>query len=67
MLLVSVLSKNCLLPKEIGRLLKHAETFRYVADYESESVDESDAQKMVQQADNFVAMLQAKFMQKDSN
>ena len=37
--------KNSLLPKEIGRLLKHAETFRYVADYESESVDESDAQK----------------------
>ena len=59
--------KNCLLPKEIGRLLKHAETFRYVADYESESVDESDAKKMVQQADNFVATLQAKFMQKDSN
>jgi uncharacterized protein (UPF0332 family) len=46
------LVKHGPLPKEMGRLLKHAETFRYVADYEGDPVELSDAQEMVKQADN---------------
>jgi len=49
------LVKNGPLPKEMGRLLKHAETFRYVADYEGDPVELSDAQEMVEQAATFVA------------
>src|SRR5881409_3241526 len=41
-----LLVKNGPLPKEMGRLLKHAETFRYVADYEGDPVELSDAQEM---------------------
>lgn len=51
------LVRNGPLPKEMGRLLKHAETFRYVADYEGDPVELSDAQEMVKQADNFVAAM----------
>lgn len=32
----NVLIRNDLVPKEMGRLLKRAETFRYVADYSEE-------------------------------
>lgn len=56
------LVKNGPLPKETGRMLKHAETFRYVADYEGEPVELHDAQKMVEQAHAFVAALRALFM-----
>lgn len=58
------LVKNGRLPKEMGRLLKHAETFRYVADYESASVELRDAQKMVEQAETFVAAMRVEFMPK---
>ncbi len=61
------LIKNGPLPKEMGRLLKHAETFRYVADYEGDKVELSDAQAMVVQAEIFVAAMRAEFMLEDSN
>ena len=61
------LVKNGPLPKEMGRLLKHAETFRYVADYEGDQVELSDAQTMVLQADTFVAAMQAAFMPDDAS
>lgn len=56
------LIKNGPVSKELGRLLKHAETFRYVADYESASVELVDAKEMVEQAETFVATLRAMFM-----
>lgn len=59
------LVKNGPLPKEMGRLLKHAETFRYVADYEGDNVELSDAREMVEQAETFVAAMQAEFMPDD--
>ena len=43
--------------KELGRLLKHAETFRYVADYEGGSVELVDARELVLHAEHFVATL----------
>lgn len=52
------LVKNELIPKEMGRLLKRAETFRYVADYSEELVELSDAIEMVAQAEIFVDTLQ---------
>ena len=58
--------KNDTLPKEMGRLLKHAETFRYVADYEGGPVELSDARDMVEQAETFVSAVRAKFMPGDS-
>ncbi len=61
------LVKNGLLPKETGRLLKHAETFRYMADYEGDPVELSDAQNMVEQAENFVAAIRGNFLPIDSN
>lgn len=56
------LVKNGPLPKELGRLLKHAETFRYVADYEGDPVELGDAQEMVTQAETFVAAMRTEFM-----
>lgn len=50
--------KSGLLPKETGRLLKQAETFRCVADYEGGCVEMSDAVKMVDNAVTFVAAMQ---------
>lgn len=61
------LVKNGPMPKEIGRLLKHAETFRYVGDCEGDQVELSDAQTMVLQADTFVAAMQAAFMSDNAN
>lgn len=61
------LVKNGSLPKETGRLLKHAETFRYVADYEGDPVELSDAQNMVEQAETFVAAIRGHFLPSDSN
>lgn len=60
------LVKNGPLPKELGRLLKHAETFRYVADYEGDPVELDDARKMVTQAETFVAAMRAEFMPDES-
>lgn len=45
--------------RELGVLLKHAETFRYVADYEGGSVGLQDAQEIVQQAQIFVSALRS--------
>lgn len=56
------LVKNGSLPKEMGRLLKHAETFRYVADYEGDPVELDDAREMVTQAETFVAAMRTEFM-----
>ena len=55
------LVKSGRIPKELGRLLKQAETRRYVADYEGAPVLLSDAQEMVAQVDAFVATMQAEF------
>lgn len=54
----NVLIRNDLVPKEMGRLLKRAETFRYVADYSEELMELSDALEMVAHAENFVDTLQ---------
>lgn len=59
------LVKNGPIPKEVGRLLKHAETFRYVADYEGDPVELGDARQLVQQAETFVAAMRAEFMPED--
>ncbi len=56
------LVKNGPIPKETGRLLKHAETFRYVADYSGDPVELSDAQEIVEQAETFVAAVRTEFM-----
>lgn len=56
------LVKNGPLPKEMGRLLKYAETFRYVADYEGDPVQLGDAREMVAKAESFVLAMQAVFM-----
>lgn len=56
------LVKNGPLPKEMGRLLKRAETFRTLADYEGGMVELSDAREMVEQAEIFVAAMKAEFM-----
>ena len=53
------LVKTTRLPKEMGRLLKHAETFRYVADYEGGSVEPGDASTVVEEARTFVAAMLA--------
>jgi len=61
------LVRNGPLPKELGRLLKRAETFRYVADYEGDPVEFSDAREMVEHAAAFVAAMRAAFMPEESN
>lgn len=50
-------------PVDMGRILKLAETFRYVADYEGDRVELSDARRMVEQSDSFVSGLNAAFPQ----
>jgi uncharacterized protein (UPF0332 family) len=61
------LVKDGPLPREMGRLLKHAETFRYVADYDGDPVELSDAREMVERAETFVAAMRTEFMPNDSN
>ncbi|MEO6319756.1 MAG: HEPN domain-containing protein [Polaromonas sp.] len=56
------LIKNGPVSKELGRFLKHAETFRYVADYEGGSVEWGDAKEIVEQAETFVSTLRLAFM-----
>jgi len=51
------LVKNGPFAKEMGRLLKQAETFRYVADYEGNPVEPSDARTMVEQAEQFISAM----------
>ena len=56
------LIKNGKLSKDTGRLLKLAETYRYVADYEGDSVTMDDARKMVDQAVRFIASVRGELM-----
>lgn len=47
----------------MGRILKkRGEEIRIVADYKSDSVEISDALKMVEQAETFVAAIRTEFM-----
>lgn len=55
------LIKNGPVSKEMGRLLKRAEEVRLVADYKGDSVELSDTQEMVKQAETFVATLKFEF------
>ncbi len=48
------LVKNGPVPKDIGRLLKQAETRRYVADYEGDTITISDAYNAAREAEIFV-------------
>ena len=59
------LVKDGAIPKETGRLLKHAEAIRYAADYGGASVELGDARKMVEQAETFIAAVQAGLASKD--
>ncbi|WP_199698902.1 HEPN domain-containing protein [Oleomonas cavernae] len=56
------LIKDGPLPKELGRLLKQAETRRYVADYDGDSVKAADAREMIGQATTFIAALRDGFL-----
>jgi uncharacterized protein (UPF0332 family) len=58
------LVKNGPISKEIGRLLNRAHEIRLVADYNEESVDFSDANDMVEQAETFIAAMRSEFMQR---
>ena len=51
------LVKNGPVSKELGRLLKRAEEIRLVADYKSGTVELSDTQAMMLQAETFVAAI----------
>ena len=53
------LVKDGPISKEAGRLLKHAEAFRYVADYSDNAVDLTDASELVRQAETFVATVRS--------
>lgn len=53
------LIKDGSMPKESGRLLKHAEAFPYVADYSDDAVELADAQEMVAHAQAFIAAVHA--------
>jgi uncharacterized protein (UPF0332 family) len=53
------LVKDGPMPKEAGRLLKHAEAFRYVADYSDNAVDLTDAREMVEKAETFVVTVRS--------
>ena len=53
------LVKDGPMPKEAGRLLKHAEAFRYVADYSDNAVDLTDASELVRQAETFMATVRS--------
>ncbi|MDA8260286.1 MAG: HEPN domain-containing protein [Betaproteobacteria bacterium] len=60
-----LLVKDGPMPKEAGRLLKHAEAFRYVADYSDNAVDLADARNMVEQAESFVAIVRSRMERPD--
>ena len=47
--------------------MKQAETFRYVAEYEGDPVELSDARKIVEQAATFVVAMRAEFMPEESS
>lgn len=55
----ALLIKHDLLPREMGRILKRAEAFRYVADYGDAAVERDEAEAMVREAEHFVAALRS--------
>ncbi|NCC41664.1 MAG: HEPN domain-containing protein [Gammaproteobacteria bacterium] len=61
------LVKNGPVSKEVGRLLNRAHEIRLVADYNGDSVEAADAKEMVEQAETFVAAMQAEFMPEASD
>lgn len=61
------LVKNGPMPKEMGRLLKLAETRRYVADYEGDPVEPDDAQEMVEEAEAFIATVRSDLIPNQDN
>lgn len=61
------LVKNGPVSKDMGRLLNRAHEIRQVADYNGESVEQADANEMVEQAEIFVAAMRAEFMPDDSS
>lgn len=56
--------KTGIVPEEVGRSLKKAETFRYVADYDSASVHPDDAKELVALAQEFFGIVQSKLLQR---
>ena len=56
------LVKNGPLSKEMGHLLNRAHEIRLVADYKGDSVEPADVQKIVEQAETFVAAIRAEFL-----
>lgn len=56
------LVKNGPVSKEVGRLLNRAHEIRLVADYNGDSVEPTDAKKMVEQAEIFIGAIQTSFM-----
>lgn len=61
------LVKNGPVSKDMGRLLNRAHEIRQVADYRYNSVEVSDAQEMVEQAETFVAAMRSEFMPGGNN
>ena len=59
------LVKEGAVAKEMGRLLKEAETIRYVADYDGASVEFDDAREIVEQAQTFIAAVRTALTPKD--
>lgn len=56
------LVKNGPVSKEVGHLLNRAHEIRLVADYKGDSVELTDVQKIVKQAETFVAAMRTEFM-----
>lgn len=60
------LIKNGPISKDLGRLLNRAEEIRLVADYRGDSVERSDAEEMVRQAEAFVAAVRMQCLPKEA-
>jgi len=61
------LVKNGPVSKDLGRLLNRAHEIRQAADYNGDSVELTDAQEMVEQAETFIAAMRAEFMPDESD
>lgn len=55
------LVKNGPVAKDMGRLLKRAEEIRLIADYRGDSIELSDAEELVDQAEAFVSSMRTTF------
>ena len=51
--------KSGRIEKDVGRFLKHAETVRYIADYDGASIGLEDAKLIIDQAEVFVGVVSA--------